>query len=131
MCLLGISIALYFLFSNITWLWILYVGIGLFCGSLISTGPALLNRYIDFTAMGQMSSHFGAAFGDVGVMYALSWSYQNYGPYVIWPYLVGLTTVLTLTTCAMQAIAWHMGDRFQKKDDIVKIAAVCKQKRLI
>lgn len=117
-CLLVISIALYFLYSNITWLWILYIGVSLFCGSLISTGPAMLNRYIDFTAMSQISSHFGSAFGDVGVMFALSWSYQNFGPYVIWPYLVGITTVMMVVTCTMQVIAWHMGDRFQKKERI-------------
>lgn len=73
----------------------------------------MANRYIEFTAVAQMSPQFGAAFGDVTVMYAVSWSYQHYGPYSIWRFLLYLTAIKFAITCAMQVMGWLIGDRYE------------------
>ena len=87
-------------------------------GVTISAGVPFVDRYIEFTAPAQIAHKFGAAFGDMIVMYAVSWCYQNYNPYTIWNHLLGITTITTImfsVTCAMQIVAsaMLMGDRIQ------------------
>lgn len=75
----------------------------------------MANRYIELTSMAQMAPHFGAGVGDVTLMCLVAWSYQKFGPYSIWSYLMVVTIVLFCVVCGMQIVGKLMGDRFEKK----------------
>lgn len=73
--------------------------LGVFSGPIISSAFAWANCYIEVTAAVQMIAHIGAAVGDVAVMSAMGYSYEVYGPYVVWDYLLGMAV-------GMVAIVW-------------------------
>ena len=62
--------------------------------------------------MAQILPEIGAAAGDVGMLMGLGWSYQTYGPFVLWPYMIGFCAGLALVSLILQALGYFHGDRF-------------------
>lgn len=112
--LLTVCILMYFLHRNVTALWILFISLGFLSGPLISSGFAMMNRYIEVTATSQIIPHIGLAFCDVIGMIAVGYSYDNYGPSSIWTILVIVGTIIFTASVCMQIFAHLHGDRFTK-----------------
>ena len=81
-------------------------------GATLSSGFSMCNRYIELTSVAHIAPHFGAGIGDVTLMCLVAWSYQSYGPYSIWAYLMGVAIILFCVVCGMQIVGLLMGDRF-------------------
>ena len=84
-------------------------------GATLSSGFSMCNRCIGLTSVAHLAPHFGAGIGDVTLMCLVAWSYQSYGPYSIWAYLMGVAIILFCVVCGMQVVALLMGDRFEEK----------------
>lgn len=59
-----------------------------------------------------MSPQIGAAVGELSIMSAIGYSFQNYGPEVIWTYQLALAAGICVVTITMQMLATAHGDRF-------------------
>ena len=119
------TLLLYFLHDDITVLWVAISSLGFFSGPLIPSVFAWANRYIDLTAAAQMSPSMGAAAGELVIMTAVGYSFQNYGAYTIWTYQLALAGSLCVLTIAMQLIANAHGDRFGEHEPKVTVRWSC------
>lgn len=72
--------------------------------------------------MAQILPELGAALGDVGMLLALGWSYQTYGPYTLWPYMIGFCAGLAVISWALILLGYWHGDRFIKCETTEKHA---------
>ena len=85
---------------------------GFFLGPIIPSAFAWANRYIELTSTSQIIPQIGAAFGDVGSLMAVGYSYQQYGPYIIWSYQIAFTSAICVIAWLMQITGTLHGDRY-------------------
>lgn len=123
--LLFSTLLLFFQHHDVTLLWVGVSSLGFFSGPLIPSVFAWANRYIDLTAAAQMSPSMGAAVGELVIMAAVGYSFQNYGPYTIWTFQLVLACGVCLTTIGMQLIANAHGDRFGEHEPKVTVRWSC------
>lgn len=103
---------MYFLHMNVTALWVLFISVGFFSGPLASSAFAMVNRYIEVTAVSQIIPQFGVAILDVIAMVAVGYYYEHDGPYSIWTILLITGLVIFIASVCMQIVAHMHGDRF-------------------
>lgn len=109
---LGCALVLFFLHDNIVILWIFCSALGFFTGPILPSAFAWANRYIEVTSTAQIFPQIGAAIGDVALLMAVGYSYQHYGPYVLWSYQLGLCIAICITAWTMQIFGSFHGDRY-------------------
>ena len=110
--MLIVSVLMYFLYNNITALWVLFVSLGAVSGPLAGSGFGMVNRYVEMNAAAQCVPQIGAAVGDLIIMSAVGYSYENFGPYSIWGHLVGICSVVFCVAIFMQILGNLHGDRY-------------------
>lgn len=110
------TLLLYFLHDNLTILWIGCASMGFFAGPIIPSCFAWANRYIEVTSAAQIAPEIGAAIGDVVFLVVVGYSYQNFGPYIIWAFQIILGICLCLIACIMQILGSTHGDRYNSVD---------------
>ena len=118
--MIGLTISafiLYFYHQNITILWIFCTVLGFFTGPIFPSCFGWANRYIEVTSPAQMVAQIGGSIGDVAFLAGIGFSYQNYGPFVIWSYLLFLAVGLIVLSWIMQILGSLHGDRFSHIDD--------------
>ena len=118
--MIGLTISafiLHFYHQNITILWIFCAALGFFTGPIFPSCFGWANRYIEMTSTAQMVAQIGGSVGDVAFMAGVGFSYQNYGPFVIWLYIVAMAVGITVLSWIMQILGSLHGDRFSHIDD--------------
>ena len=118
--MIGVTICTLMLFlykQNITILWVFSTALGFFTGPIFPAYFAWANRYIEMTSVAQMVAQIGGSVGDVAFMAAVGFSYQNYGPFVIWSYLLSMAISITVLSWIMQIFGSLHGDRYSHVDE--------------
>lgn len=114
---LGSSIALYTCANIPIVLWLGVAGMGLLIAPIVPGLYAVLNNYIEMTAVAMIVPMFGGAISDVAVMYFLGPDYEsNVSPRAVWTYMLFFTTMQCLTIVFLQVLCHVHGDRFKKTD---------------
>ena len=84
-------------------------------GPLTTSGYSMVNRYITMNAFAQSIPQVGVAIGDTLIMFAVGYSYENYGPFTIWSYFLMIGVVSFSVVTIMQVLGHYHGDRFAKE----------------
>lgn len=115
MLLLLVSVLMYIFYTNVTALWVLYVSTGALIAPLVGSGLGMVKRYMKMNSVVHSIPQIGAAIGDLIIMFAAGYSYDNFGPYTIWSYFLAIGVIVFSVATVMQGIGHYHGDRFDKK----------------
>jgi len=113
---LASALVLFFYADNITVLWIFCSALGFFTGPIIPSAFAWANRYIEVTSIAQIVPQIGAAVGDIAMLSLVGFSYQNFGPYILWSYQLFLCAAICGISWIMMMLGCLHGDRFKSAE---------------
>ena len=85
------------------------------CCKLLAVTASLsfIFLHLQVTSTAQIVPQVGAAVGDVTFLMLVGYSYQQYGPYIIWSYQLVLCGSMCAVAWVMQVIGSLHGDRYK------------------
>ena len=86
---------------------------GKLLGATETPSLSFIFLHLQVTSTAQIVPQVGAAVGDVTFLMLVGYSYQQYGPYIIWSYQLVLCGSMCAVAWVMQVIGSLHGDRYK------------------